>query len=103
MEPELFWMPKVYKLRHWPPGTNFTRSCRLFFYWPVFTSARSQREQQFRFKATMESETVHLYPTKGGGVTVSTGLDGSKRHAGVWAPIIARKTILANNNLALAA
>ena len=38
-----------------------------------------------------------------GGVTVSTGLVVAERHAGVWAPVIAYKTTIANNNLALAA
>lgn len=38
-----------------------------------------------------------------GGVTVSTGSFAALRHAGVWAPVIARKTTIANNNLALAA
>jgi hypothetical protein len=38
-----------------------------------------------------------------GGVTVSTGLQAAERHAGVWAPVIARKNTIANNNLALAA
>ena len=38
-----------------------------------------------------------------GGVTVSTGLQAAERHAGVWAPVIAYKNTIANNNLALAA
>jgi hypothetical protein len=38
-----------------------------------------------------------------GGVTVSTGSFAARRHAGVWAPIIACKTKVANDNLALAA
>jgi hypothetical protein len=38
-----------------------------------------------------------------GGVTVSTGLLAARRHAGVWAPVIAWKTIIANNQLAYAA
>ncbi len=38
-----------------------------------------------------------------GGVTVSTELLAAKRHAGVWAPVIAWKTIIANTNLAYAA
>src|ERR1700728_3932954 len=38
-----------------------------------------------------------------GGVTVSTGLLAAKRHAGVWAPVIAWKNIIANNQLAYAA
>jgi len=38
-----------------------------------------------------------------GGVTVSTGSDAAERHAGVWAPVIAYKNTIANNNLALAA
>ena len=38
-----------------------------------------------------------------GGVTVSTGSLAAKRHAGVWAPVIAWKTIIANNQLAYAA
>jgi hypothetical protein len=38
-----------------------------------------------------------------GGVTVSTGSLAARRHAGVWAPAIARKTKVANDNLALAA
>jgi hypothetical protein len=38
-----------------------------------------------------------------GGVTVSTGSLAARRHAGVWAPIIACKTKVANDNLALAA
>ena len=38
-----------------------------------------------------------------GGVTVSTGSFAARRHAGVWAPVIARKTKVANDNLALAA
>lgn len=33
-----------------------------------------------------------------GGVTVSTGSLAAKRHAGVWAPVIAWKTIIANTN-----
>jgi hypothetical protein len=41
------------------------------------------------------------YPS--GGVTVSTGLQAAERHAGVWAPVIAYKNTIANNNLALAA
>jgi hypothetical protein len=41
--------------------------------------------------------------TKNGGVTVSTGSDAAERHAGVWAPVIAYKNTIANNNLALAA
>jgi hypothetical protein len=40
---------------------------------------------------------------KYGGVTVSTGSLAARRHAGVWAPIIACKTKVANDNLALAA
>jgi hypothetical protein len=38
-----------------------------------------------------------------GGVTASTGLLVAERHAGVWTPVIAHKTISADNNLALAA
>ncbi len=38
-----------------------------------------------------------------GGVTVSTGSLAVRRHAGVWAPVIACKTKVANDNLALAA
>ena len=40
---------------------------------------------------------------KDGGVTVSTGSVAAERHAGVWAPVIAYKNTIANNNLALAA
>jgi hypothetical protein len=38
-----------------------------------------------------------------GGVTVSTGLFAAKRHAGGWAPVIARKMIIADHQLAYAA
>ena len=38
-----------------------------------------------------------------GGVTVSTGSLAARRHAGVWAPVIAWKNIIANNQLAYAA
>ena len=38
-----------------------------------------------------------------GGVTVSTGSLAAKRHAGVWAPVIARKMIIADHQLAYAA
>jgi hypothetical protein len=38
-----------------------------------------------------------------GGVTVSTGSLATKRHAGVWAPVIARKMIIADHQLAYAA
>ena len=41
--------------------------------------------------------------TQSGGVTVSTGLQAAERHAGGWAPVIAYKNTIANNNLALAA
>jgi len=33
-----------------------------------------------------------------GGVTVSTGSLVAERHAGVWAPVIAWKNIIANTN-----
>ena len=42
-------------------------------------------------------------PAPDGGVTVSTELLAAKRHAGVRAPVIAWKNIIANNNLAYAA
>jgi hypothetical protein len=38
-----------------------------------------------------------------GGVTVSTGSFAAKRHAGGWAPVIARKMIIADHQLAYAA
>ena len=38
-----------------------------------------------------------------GGVTVSTGLIAAKRHAGVRTPVIARKMIIADHQLAYAA
>jgi hypothetical protein len=38
-----------------------------------------------------------------GGVTVSTELFAAKRHAGVWAPVIACKNRIANTEFALAA
>ncbi len=38
-----------------------------------------------------------------GGVTVSTGLLAAERHAGVWTPVIAHKTISAEPQFALAA
>ena len=41
------------------------------------------------------------YPN--GGVTVSTGSFAVERHAGGWAPVIAYKNTIANNQLALAA
>jgi hypothetical protein len=44
-----------------------------------------------------------LVPAPDGGVTASTGLLAAERHAGVWTPVIAHKTISADNNLALAA
>ncbi len=68
-----------YKLRHWPPGTSRFCSCRLFLPFGVQSYCCN------------------------GGVTVSTGSFAALRHAGVWAPVIARKTTIANNNLALAA
>ena len=40
---------------------------------------------------------------RNGGVTVSTESIAVWRHAGAWAPVIACKTKVANNNLALAA
>lgn len=39
-----------------------------------------------------------IFFTPIGGVTVSTGSLAAKRHAGVWAPVIAWKTIIANTN-----
>ena len=41
-------------------------------------------------------------PTSGG-VTASTGLLAAERHAGVWTPVIAHKTISAEPQFALAA
>jgi hypothetical protein len=38
-----------------------------------------------------------------GGVTASTGLLAAERHAGVWTPVIAHKTISAEPQFALAA
>ena len=38
-----------------------------------------------------------------GGVTASTGLLVAERHAGVWTPVIAHKTISAEPQFALAA
>ena len=50
------------------------------------------------------SARARLYAsTQNGGVTASTGLLAAERHAGVWTPVIAHKTISANNNMALAA
>ena len=46
--------------------------------------------------------TPDWIPTNGG-VTVSTGSLAAKRHAGVWAPVIARKMIIADHQLAYAA
>ena len=46
---------------------------------------------------------ARLMSCPSGGVTVSTGLQAAERHAGVWAPVIAYKNTIANNNLALAA
>ena len=43
------------------------------------------------------------WATRNGGVTVSTGSFAVERHAGGWAPVIAYKNTIANNNLALAA
>ena len=42
-------------------------------------------------------------PAPHGGVTASTGLLAAERHAGVWTPVIAHKTISAEPQLALAA
>jgi hypothetical protein len=41
--------------------------------------------------------------SQNGGVTVSTGSIAVERHAGGWAPVIAWKTTIANNQLAYAA
>jgi hypothetical protein len=43
------------------------------------------------------------WATRNGGVTVSTGSFAVERHAGGWAPVIAYKNTIANNQLALAA
>ena len=51
---------------------------------------------------TVQAEVL-LPGRQDGGVTVSTGSDAAERHAGVWAPVIAYKNTIANNNLALAA
>jgi hypothetical protein len=44
-----------------------------------------------------------LVPAPDGGVTASTGLLVAERHAGVWTPVIALKTISAEPQFALAA
>jgi len=44
-----------------------------------------------------------LVPAPDGGVTASTGLLAAERHAGVWTPVIAHKTISAEPQFALAA
>ena len=50
----------------------------------------------------LQNATLETAPPSGG-VMVSTGLLVAERHAGVWTPVIAHKTISADNNLALAA
>lgn len=90
------------------PARAHHGSCRFFLYWlrPAFAGLLSETRSGAFFSIRRYNEYRDILlslPRKGGGVTVSTGLDGPKRHAGVWAPVIARKTILANNNLALAA
>ena len=50
-----------------------------------------------------EAPNAMLRSAPDGGVTASTGLLAAERHAGVWTPVIAHKTISAEPQFALAA
>jgi hypothetical protein len=50
----------------------------------------------------LQNATLETAPPSGG-VMVSTGLLVEERHAGVWTPVIAHKTISAEPQFALAA
>ncbi len=57
---------------------------------------------RFSSLTALQNATLEAAPLCGG-VMVSTGLLVAERHAGVWTPVIAHKTISAEPQFALAA
>ena len=63
----------------------------------------SARRKRRRIREVTGRDPEQRELPQSGGVTVSTGSLAARRHAGVWAPVIACKTKVATDNLALAA
>jgi hypothetical protein len=57
----------------------------------------------YTMSSSLQGPNARLVPAPDGGVTASTGLLAAERHAGVWTPVIAHKTISAEPQFALAA